>query len=111
NVTATDTTQAGFVTVWPTGATRPTASTLNFVAGQTIPNLAVMQLGSGGDISLFNSQGNTDLIVDVTGWLPLTSDLTTLVPARLLDTRSGRTTVDGQDEGGGALPARTQFDL
>ncbi len=111
NVTAADTTQTGFVTVWPTGATRPTASTLNFVAGQTIPNLAVMQLGSGGDISLFNSQGNTDLIVDVSGWLPLTSDLTTLVPARLLDTRVGRTTVDGQDQGGGALPAKTEFDL
>ncbi|MET9955278.1 hypothetical protein ABZ135_27545, partial [Streptomyces sp. NPDC006339] len=39
NVTATGPTAGGFVSVYPDGAPRPTASNLNFTAGQTIPNL------------------------------------------------------------------------
>src|SRR5438552_3941053 len=35
NVTATNPTESTYVTVWPTGATRPTASNLNVEAGQS----------------------------------------------------------------------------
>src|SRR5207245_1239764 len=41
NVTVTDTTRASYLTVWPDGTTRPVASDLNWVAGQTAPNLVV----------------------------------------------------------------------
>ena len=70
NLTATGTTAAGYVTAWPTGSSRPNASNINFVAAQTIPNLVIAKVGSGGKISLFNSAGSTDLIVDAVGWLP-----------------------------------------
>jgi hypothetical protein len=69
-LSTTGTTAAGYVTAWPTGSSRPNASNINFVAAQTIPNLVIAKVGSGGKISLFNSAGSTDLIVDAVGWLP-----------------------------------------
>ena len=69
NVTVTEPTFAGFVTVWPTGGTMPLASTLNFVAGQTVPNLVMVKLGNGGQVSLFNSAGSSHLLADVVGYV------------------------------------------
>ncbi len=67
NVTATNTTAASFLTVYP-GGTRPTASDLNFVAGQTIPNLAVATLTASGTVTIYNNTGSTDVVVDLVGW-------------------------------------------
>jgi hypothetical protein len=76
NVTATQPTSGSFVTVWPTdGQGPPNASTLNVVAGRTVPNLAIVKVGAGGNISLFNEQGATHLLVDVVGWFPTTFDI------------------------------------
>jgi hypothetical protein len=58
----------GSQTVWPTGVSRPTASDLNWVAGQTVPNLVVATLGSDGAIQVFNAAGSVDVVVDVSGW-------------------------------------------
>ncbi|MCU1390608.1 MAG: hypothetical protein JWL72_3946 [Ilumatobacteraceae bacterium] len=89
NVTVTEPTASGFVTVWPTGAPMPTASNLNFVPAQTVPNLVVAKLGAGGKVSLYNSAGSTQLVADVLGYFSPTggSRLTSIAPARLLDTR------------------------
>jgi hypothetical protein len=95
NVTVTAPTAAGYLTVFPAGATRPTASNLNFTRGQTVPNLVVVTLGTGGQVSLFNgSSGTTHVLADVAGYF--TAGTTTpagafgaLSPARLLDTRNG----------------------
>jgi hypothetical protein len=111
NVTTTAPTGNGYLTVWPTNQPRPLASSLNFVPAQTIPNLVISAVSSAGQISFFNSSGHTDLIADVMGWFPAGSPLTSLTPARLLDTRSGLTTIDGRFAGGGALPAFGSADL
>jgi hypothetical protein len=111
NVTATDTTAAGYITAWPSGAAQPNASSLNFVAGQTVPNLVVAKLGSNGDVALFNSAGRTDLIADVAWYFGASSQLTALTPARILDTRPGSVTIDGQAAGAGALGAGQQLNL
>jgi hypothetical protein len=67
NVTATNTTGAGFVTVWPSGA-RPTASNLNpTAAGQSIPNQVIVPVGPDGSIRIYTDAG-ADLIVDAMGW-------------------------------------------
>lgn len=67
-VTGTGAAQAGFVTAWPSGIARPTASNLNLPdAGSTVPNLAIVPVGVGGRIALYSS-GGTDVIVDITGW-------------------------------------------
>jgi hypothetical protein len=68
NVTVTNTTASSYLTVWPDGTGRPLASDMNWVAGQTIPNLAIVKLGSNGKVDIFNFAGSTDVVVDVMGW-------------------------------------------
>jgi hypothetical protein len=68
NVTATDTTASSYLTVYPTGQTKPPSSDLNWVAGETVPNLVVATVGTGGTITIFNYAGVADVVVDVLGW-------------------------------------------
>jgi hypothetical protein len=68
NVTVTEPTNAGHLTVWPAGATRPIASNLNFRPGQTVPNQVICGVGSGNQITMFNSAGATHVVVDLIGW-------------------------------------------
>ena len=68
NVTVTQPTASSFLTAWPAGAARPLASNLNFVPGQTVPNLVVVKAGAGGVVDLFNSTGSTHVVADVAGW-------------------------------------------
>ncbi len=90
NVTATGTSTAGYLTIWPSGRPRPTTSNINWSAGMTVPNLVYSPL-SGGTISIFNSAGNADVIVDVVGWFAYDGQLVyhPLAPKRVVDTRSG----------------------
>ncbi|MCU1392124.1 MAG: hypothetical protein JWM34_552 [Ilumatobacteraceae bacterium] len=69
NVTVTGAEAAGYVTVYPCGIDPPLASNLNFVAAQNIPNAVLTQIGSNGDVCLFNSQP-THLVADVNGYIP-----------------------------------------
>ena len=96
NVTAVGPTHAGFLTVYPTGTPRPTASNVNFVAGQTVPNLVQVAIGKRGSVSLYNLIGNTNVIFDVAGWVSTAFNTSgnagryqPMAPARLLDTRDG----------------------
>jgi hypothetical protein len=96
NVTVTQPSAASFLTLYPAGTARPLASNLNFTAGRTIPNLAVVKVGAGGRVTIYNLAGTVDVIVDVAGWFSdpaaATGDegrYTPLVPSRLLDTRNG----------------------
>ena len=45
NVTVTAPEGSGFITVYPCGEPLPTASNLNFVAGDTVPNAVVVKVG------------------------------------------------------------------
>lgn len=69
NVTPVSPTATTFVSVYPPGSTRTTASSVNAAAGRTVANLVIAKLGTGGRITLFNSAGATHLLVDVTGWM------------------------------------------
>ncbi len=73
NVTVTEPTAGSFVTEWPAGDYRPLASTLNMVAGETLPNLVVAKVGEGGKIALYNNAGHAHLVADVAGWFPGTT--------------------------------------
>lgn len=68
NITAVAPTAAGYLTVYPAGVARPTASNLNFVPNVTVPNLVSVRLGTGGDVNVFNFAGQTHVLVDVVGW-------------------------------------------
>ena len=67
------------MTAWPTGDARPTASILNFPAGRTIANSAIVGLSFDGKLSLFNASGSTHVLVDVSGWFPIPSSILTNV--------------------------------
>ena len=95
NVTATETSGDGYLTVFPAGIARPLASSLNWRAGETVPNLVFVSIGALGSVSLYNSAGTTQLVADVSGWLGTPSVGATdglwnpVLPARTLDTRIG----------------------
>lgn len=69
NLTVTQATAGGHLSVFPTGSTPLLASAINFSAGQTRANNAVLELGTGGAVSVQNgSPGTVHFILDVNGW-------------------------------------------
>ncbi|MEU7553177.1 hypothetical protein AB0B01_12650 [Streptomyces sp. NPDC044571] len=90
NVTVTNPRSAGHLTVYPSGQSAPTASNVNFTAGQTIANSVIVPVGPDGRISVRNGGWNpADVIVDVVGYYSPTgtSAYRPTEPFRLLDTR------------------------
>ncbi|MGZ4701124.1 MAG: beta strand repeat-containing protein [Ilumatobacteraceae bacterium] len=100
NVTVAEPVGSGFVTVYPCGAQRPNASNLDYTAGAVVPNAVIAQIGTNGSVCLFVSN-SAQLIVDVNGFFPHNSTFSSMNPARILDTRSGYTTIDGLQQGEG----------
>jgi hypothetical protein len=66
NVTVTEAQADGYVTVFPCEAALPGASNLNFRRGQTVPNLVIAKVGTGGRVCLFTSAA-TQILADVNG--------------------------------------------
>src|SRR5207237_2971350 len=95
NVTAVGPSSGSYLTVFPTGSSLPTASNLNFDSGQTVPNLVIAKVGSGGKVNVYNAAGTTDVVFDVAGWYSDGSVSSsaglygTLTPVRIRDTRNG----------------------
>ena len=127
NVTATNVSGLeSYLTVWPSGTNRPVASNLNFIQGQTVPNLVIARVGAEGMISIYNNVGTVDIVADTQGYFahPVTapplpgSVYYPANPARILDTRTGlgtpggaqgqlgqQATIDVQVTGMGGVPA------
>jgi outer membrane protein assembly factor BamB len=112
NVTAVSPARAGFLTVWPCGAPKPLASNVNFVAGAVVPNAVLAKVGAGGKVCIFSS-AETDIVADVNGYVPSGGSPSSVVPARLLETRVGPTerTVDRLFEGIGRRAAGSVVEL
>jgi len=94
NVTATAASAATFIRVWPGSTPPPSTSSLNIVAGDTVPNLVTTGLGAGATVSLATSSGTTHLVVDLVGYyLPTATSggFHAVTPIRALDTRVGPT--------------------
>lgn len=92
NVTVTAPTGGGYITVYPSGGARPTASNLNFSPRETVPNLVIVPVGSNGAVTLANASGGTvHLIADVSGYYTKTGGhaFVPVNPLRVLDTRTG----------------------
>nr|WP_223241972.1 right-handed parallel beta-helix repeat-containing protein [Streptomyces sp. CBMA123] len=88
NVTVTEPQQDGHLTVFPHGDDLPTASNLNWTAGQTIPNLVTVPV-KDGKVSFYNASGGTaHVLADLAGYYsPKGSLFHAQGPTRLLDTR------------------------
>ena len=68
NTTATQGTEHSYFTVYPSGAAQPLASNLNFRAGQDIPNLVIVKVGTGGNVQVYNKNGEAHIIFDAVGY-------------------------------------------
>ncbi|MDA8381383.1 MAG: hypothetical protein M0020_11330, partial [Actinomycetota bacterium] len=95
NVTAVDPAGAGYLTVWPAGAPRPTTSNVNYGPGRTVPNLVQVGLGPQGQVSIYAS-APTDTAVDLQGYSDTVATRSGPIaglydglasPARICDTR------------------------
>ncbi len=96
NLTVTTPRAQGYITAYPCGIDRPATSNLNFTSDQTVAVSAIVNIGAGGQICVFNSE-RAHVLVDVQGYLAATSSYRTVSPARLVDTR--------ETTGGAPLPA------
>jgi M6 family metalloprotease-like protein len=98
NITVVPSGPLGFLTVWPSGQTRPLVSTLNALGGDIVANAAIVPAGINGAVSVF-ATNNTDVIVDINGYFAPASytppagssslAFFTAVPCRVVDTRPG----------------------
>lgn len=93
NVTVTNPRSGGYLSAYPTGVAQPNVSNLNFVPGQTVPNLVTVKLGSQGRVTFLNASGGaSDVVVDVAGYYTAKPPsnggaMVALNPTRILDTR------------------------
>ena len=58
NLTGAKATASTYATAYLTGEAVPVASNLNLTAGQITPNLAIVKVGAGRRISLYNHNGS-----------------------------------------------------
>lgn len=88
NVTATEATGPGYLTLYPCDAARPDASNVNYAAGQSIPNLVSAKLSATGSICIY-ALTDVHVIADIAAWYGVDqpAGLVELAPQRVLDTR------------------------
>ncbi len=97
NVTVVNPSVDGYLTVYPCDIPRPEASSLNYVAGQTVANAVTVAVRTSRKICLY-AQGTTDVIGDLSGWYAADGTgegLVSTTPKRVLNTRTGAIPVAG----------------
>ena len=90
NITATNSVD-GFVTAYPCGSPLPTSSNLNPSSERITSSLAIVQVGTNGEVCL-HTLHRTDLIADLSGYYPAGAAFAPNAPERLLETRQGQPT-------------------
>lgn len=103
NVTEATDTSSTTITVWPTGTQRPLGTTVHATAGaNSNSQTTVAAIGTGGQVSVYNSAGNTDIVIDVEGYYTDTGNgFNPLPETRIADSRAG----SGLPNAGQTLPA------
>jgi hypothetical protein len=91
NLTAAGGTAASYLSAYAAGATPATTSSLNFTAGETVANRDIVNVGTGGQIEVYNLAGSVNVDVDVDGYYGATGATFTALtaPVRVTDTRAG----------------------
>ncbi len=99
NVTVVPSGPLGWLTLWPSGQTKPTASTLNSTDGRIKANAAIVPAGTSGGVSAFVSN-DSHVILDINGYFvpvstPSSLSFYSLTPCRLVDTRNSNAPLGG----------------
>lgn len=68
NITAAQPTTPSLITAFPSGTAPPGTSNLNLIPARDTAGFAIVKVGANGTITLHNSAGDVDLIVDLLGW-------------------------------------------
>jgi surface antigen len=95
NVTASAASAPGTITVYPVGESPPTVANLSFAGGQTVSNLAAVQVGDEGKVAVHDAGGAAQLTVDAEGYFAEESGMGTagsyvpLNPVTIADTTPG----------------------
>ena len=104
NVTVVPAGTLPYLTLWPTGQSKPLVSTLNSWEGDVVANAALVPAGADGSIDVY-AAGTTNVIIDVNGYFDssdgnvyatnasgwaLSDWFFALAPCRLADTRVPR---------------------
>lgn len=86
---------SGYLTVYPSGGSRPLASSINYDAGRPVANLVTVKVGADGEVAFYNhSSGAAAIYADIQGYY-LSGDgtaagsLRPMTPVRVLDTCDG----------------------
>ncbi|MFZ4718834.1 MAG: DUF1501 domain-containing protein [Ilumatobacteraceae bacterium] len=89
NVTAIAPSAKGGLVLWPSGAARPSTSSLSFAAASTTSNLVMCKIGADGKVAVHNPFGTTHVAMDVVGWFDTAAKgrFVPIAPTRVLDTR------------------------
>ena len=111
NVTVTNTTAPSFLSIWPAGlpTPNPLVSSLNWAAGQTVPNAVTAKAGANGKVTLMNPGGDVDVIIDVVAYFASGSGqpFHPLSPARILDSRPSGPNIGAYDTRWGPAVTRS----
>jgi len=88
NVTATEPDRAGFLTVYPCDAPVPVASNVNYRAGESVADAAVVGLAADGTVCVYASAAS-HVVVDLNGWFGPAgkASFAAQPPRRIADTR------------------------
>jgi kumamolisin len=92
NVTTVPAGPLGYLTVWPSGLTRPRISTLNSLDGRIKANAAIVAAGDAQAIDIY-ATNTTDIVLDIDGYFVAAPSPSALVfyplaPCRVVDTRN-----------------------
>jgi hypothetical protein len=104
NLTAVGSTDNGVITAYPAGESLPAVSNLNYPAGSARANLAIVPIGTNGQVAFNNNgDGPVGLIADATGYYTksavtgASAYIPLRTPIRYIDTRPGSS--DGYQPG------------
>ena len=102
NVVAANPSRPGYLTVFPCGTKQPLASNVNYNGNDIRSNAVLAKIGTNGNVCIYTS-ADTDLIIDVNGYVPASGSPNPISPARLYESRSGTSdkTFDGAQQGVG----------
>ena len=89
----------GFLSVWPTGVSQPSVSTLNASDGRIKANAAIVPAGANGAITVFGSHP-THVVIDINGYFVPAIQAQGMAfypvtPCRVADTRNAAGTFGG----------------
>ncbi len=80
----------GYLTIWPTGESQPTVSTMNSLDGRIKADAAIVPGGTGGAVSVYVTN-TTNVVLDIDGYFATPSAQTLqfhpVTPCRVADTR------------------------